>query len=185
MGFFSTFFLLIIGLVLFGIMVYNKLVKTRAQTDEGWSGISVQLKRRHDLIPNLVSTVKGYAEHEKNLFTEVTELRNKSTSVSGVAATAEAESALSAGLGRLLAVAENYPELKASENFSKLQGDLAEIENSLQHARRYYNGAVREYQITRESFPSNLVANYFHFEPREYFELENPAVESAVPEVKF
>lgn len=185
-----TIILLIVGAALYAIGIYNKLVKNRAQIDEGWSGIAVQLKRRHDLIPNLVNTVKGFAAHEKSVFIEVTELRNisasaSSTSATNVAATAQAESALSAGITKLFAVAENYPELKSNENFLKLQSDLGDIENSLQHARRYYNGAVRDYQITRESFPSNIVANKFNFEAREYFELEDVAKESATPVVNF
>lgn len=180
-------FILVAAIVIVGyaIAIYNRLVSGKIKVEEGWSGISVQLKRRHDLIPNLVSTVKGYASHEKDVFTQVTEARSKSTSVTGVAATAEAESAVSAGLARLLAVAENYPELKANTNFLQLQQDLSSIEDSLQHARRYYNGAVRDYQVVQQSFPSNIVANYFNFEKKDYFELEDPKKESAVPNVQF
>lgn len=180
-------FILIAAIAVAGyaIAIYNRLVSGKIKVEEGWSGISVQLKRRHDLIPNLVSTVKGYATHEKDVFTQVTEARNKSTSVTGVAATADAESAVSAGLSRLLAIAENYPELKANTNFLQLQQDLSAIEDSLQHARRYYNGSVRDYQVVQQSFPSNIVANYFSFEKKEYFELEDPKKESAVPNVQF
>ena len=145
----------------------------------------MQLKRRHDLIPNLVSTVEGYAKHEKDLFTEVTEARKQTVNINGIEDIKKAESALSSSLSRLLAVAENYPELKANENFLKLQDELSSIENSLQHARRYYNGAVRDYQILQQTFPSSLIANHFDFENKEYFELEDPKVESAVPNVKF
>ena len=180
-------FLLIAAVVIVGYAVatYNRLVTGRVKVDEGWSGIAVQLKRRHDLIPNLVSTVKGYASHEKDVFTQVTEARNKSTSVTGVAQTAQAEAAVTAGLSRLLAIAENYPELKANTNFLQLQTDLSGIEDSLQSARRYYNGTVRDYQIVQQSFPSNIVANYFNFEKREYFELDDVQKESAVPNVQF
>lgn len=180
-------FIIVAVIVVLGYIaaIYNRLVSGKVKVEEGWSGIAVQLKRRHDLIPNLVSTVKGYATHEKDVFTQVTEARNKSTSVTGVAQTAQAESAVTAGLSRLLAVAENYPELKANTNFLQLQGDLSAIEDSLQSARRYYNGAVRDYQIVQQSFPSNIVANYFSFEKKEYFELEDVKAESTVPSVQF
>ena len=177
--------LIILAIIGFGVMTYNKLVKTRVKVDEGWSGISVQLKRRHDLIPNLVSTVKGYAEHEKDLFLEVTEARKQTVNLNGIEDIQKAEKALSSSLSRLLAVAENYPELKANQNFLKLQDDLSSIENSLQHARRYYNGAVRDYQIMQQTFPSNLIADYFKFNNKKYFELEDPKTESAVPNVEF
>ena len=177
--------LLIIAAVGYAVLLYNKLVKNRVKVNEGWSGIAVQLKRRHDLIPNLVSTVKGFAEHEKDLFTEVTEARKQSVNVNGIEDIEKAEKALSSSLSRLLAVAENYPELKSNENFLKLQQELSSIENSLQHARRYYNGAVRDYQITQQSFPSNVIADYFKFENKKYFELEDPKKESAVPDVNF
>ena len=177
--------LIIIAIIAYAIMIYNKLVKNKVKVDEGWSGISVQLKRRHDLVPNLVKTVKGYAEHEKDLLVEVTEARKQSVNVNGIEDIQKAEKALSSSLSRLLAVAENYPELKANENFLKLQDELTSIENSLQHARRYYNGAVREYQITQQTFPSNLIADYFKFENKQYFELEDAKKESAVPEVNF
>lgn len=176
----------ILGVVLlFGVVTYNRLVSNRIKVDEGWSGISVQLKRRFDLIPNLVNTVKGYAGHEKDLFTQVTEARSKCSSATGVTQTAQAEAAVSMGLSRLMAVAEAYPELKANTNFLQLQQDLSNIEDNLQHARRYYNGAVRDYQMVQQSFPSNIVAGIFNFEKREYFELENPEKESAVPSVQF
>lgn len=173
------------AVIFYMILTYNGLVRKRAQLEEGWSGISVQLKRRYDLVPNLVNTVKGYATHEQEVFREVTEARNKSTTVTSVHDVSSAESALSMGLGRLLAVAENYPDLKANTNFLDLQNELSSIENSLQNARRYYNGTVRDYEIMRESFPSNLIANNFGFKEREFFELSDPKIESATPEVKF
>lgn len=178
-------FLAIVGAIIFYVIgIYNKLISNRIKVDEGWSGIDVQLKRRHDLIPNIVSTVKGFAEHEKELFTEVTEARNMSRGASGVGETAKAESALNFGLGRLLAVAENYPEIKADKNFLNLQEELTELEDSIQHSRRYYNGCVRDYMMSLETFPSNLIAQQFQFEPREYFELEDPR-EKANPKVEF
>lgn len=178
-------FLILVGAVIFYIIsLYNKLIANRIKVDEAWSGIDVQLKRRHDLIPNIVSTVKGFAEHEKGVFTEVTELRNMTLNASGVADTAKAESALSAGIGRLFAVAENYPEIKSDKNFLNLQEELSEIEDALQHSRRYYNGTVRDYSMSLQSFPSNIIADKFKFEPREYFELEDPK-EKSVPKVEF
>jgi LemA protein len=155
-------------------------------SEEAWSGIDVQLKRRADLVPNLIETVKGYAAHERGVLEEVTELRTKAQAVppGDVEARAKAESALSLGLGRLLAVAENYPDLKASANFLELQRELANIESEIQMSRRYYNGAVRNLNTMVESVPSNLVANQFKFEKREYFEIVEPG-DRAVPQVTF
>jgi LemA protein len=146
----------------------------------------VQLKRRSDLIPNLVDTVKGYAAHERGVLEQVTELRTAAQKVpSGdVAARAQVEGALSAALGRLLAVAENYPDLKASANFVELQRELSTLENEIQMARRYYNGATRNLNTMIESFPSNIVASQFAFVKREYFEIEEPA-DRALPKVSF
>jgi LemA protein len=168
------------------IYIYNRLVSTRQMSEEAWSGIDVQLKRRADLVPNLIETVKGYAAHERGVFEEVTELRTRAQSVppGDVEARAKAESALSIGLGRLLAVAENYPDLKASANFLELQQELSNLESEIQMARRYYNGAVRNLNTMVESFPSNFVANQFRFEKREYFEIEEPG-DRAVPQVTF
>ena len=172
------------ALAAYAVLIYNRLVSTRQMTEEAWSGIDVQLKRRSDLIPNLVDTVKGYAAHERGVFEQVTQLRTAAQNVpSGdVAARAKAEGALSAALGRLLAVAENYPDLKASVNFLELQRELSTLENEIQMARRYYNGATRNLNTMVESFPSNIVASQFKFEQREYFEIEN-AAERAVPQV--
>jgi LemA protein len=177
---------IVAAVVLYVIYIYNRLVSTRQMSEEAWSGIDVQLKRRADLVPNLIETVKGYAAHERGVFDEVTRLRTAAQSVppGDVEARAKAEAALSVGLGRLLAVAENYPELKASANFLQLQQDLGNLESEIQMARRYYNGAVRNLNTMVESFPSNLVAGQFKFEKRVYFEIEEPA-DRAVPKVSF
>jgi LemA protein len=168
------------------IYVYNRLVANRQMGEEAWSGIDVQLKRRSDLIPNLVETVKGYASHERETLTRVTELRNEAAAVpSGdVEGRARVEGALSLALGRLLAVAEAYPDLKASANFLELQRDLSSVEDEIQMSRRYYNGAVRNLNTLIESFPSNLVASQFGFAKRVYFEIEDPG-DRALPKVAF
>jgi len=168
------------------IYVYNRLVANRQMSEEAWSGIDVQLKRRSDLIPNLVETVKGYASHERETLTRVTELRNEAAAVpSGdVEGRARVEGALSLALGRLLAVAEAYPDLKASANFLELQRDLSSVEDEIQMSRRYYNGAVRNLNTLIESFPSNLVASQFAFAKRVYFEIEDPG-DRALPKVTF
>jgi len=164
----------IVLIPLYGVILYNALVRSRNMVEEGWSGIDVQLKRRADLIPNLLATVKGYAAHEKGVFEEVTQARAGAISARGAVAAGQAETALSAALGRLFAVAEAYPELKADANFRELQGQLAEIEDALQKARRYYNGAVRAMNTKVELFPSNIVAQQFRFPRAEYFEIEDP-----------
>lgn len=175
---------IIVLLLIWAIGIYNSLIRLRNQVKEGWSGIDVQLKRRHDLIPNLVESVKGYQQHEKSTFEEVTNLRNQAMQAQGIEGKAKAESALSLGLGKLFAVAENYPDLKASANFIDLQKNLAEIEDNLQNARRYYNATVRDFNIKVQSFPDNVVANAFHFESEPFFELDGDA-EKAVPKVTF
>ncbi|MYZ48596.1 LemA family protein [Propylenella binzhouense] len=177
---------LVLIVVGYGVYLYNRLVATRQMSEEAWSGIDVQLKRRSDLVPNLVSTVKGYAAHETGTFDAVTRLRAAAAAVPAgdVEGRARAESALSAALGRLLAVAEAYPDLKASANFLQLQTELATIENDIQMARRYYNGAVRNLNTMVETVPSNFVANAFGFARRDYFEIED-AGERAVPAVAF
>ncbi|QDG79048.1 LemA family protein [Labrenzia sp. PHM005] len=179
-------FAVLIALSVFAILLYNALVKKRQMVEEGWSGIDVQLKRRSNLIPNLVETVKAYASHEKDALETVTRLRTDAASVSGsdIVGRARVEGELSQALGRLFAVAESYPDLKASQNFSDLHNSLDEIENAIQMARRYYNGAVRGLNVAVESFPSNLIAGQFGFTKAEYFEIED-AAERAVPEVKF
>jgi LemA protein len=177
---------LLVLIAFYIISLYNSLVKKRQMVEEGWSGIDVQLKRRADLIPNLVETVKGYASHEREALEAVTEMRARVGAVADgdVAGRAKAEGLLSQALGRLFAVAEAYPDLKASGNFSDLHQSLDEIENALQMARRYYNGAVRGLNVVVESFPSNLVAQQFKFEKAEYFEIEDEA-DKTVPTVGF
>jgi LemA protein len=179
-------FALIIAVVGYGIVIYNALVKSRQMVREGWSGISVQLQRRSDLIPNLLETVKGYMGHEKEVLENVTALRARAQAVGDEhpAERAGVESLLGAALGRLMAVAEAYPDLKASTNFKEFQDALEETEDKLQLARRYYNGAVRSFNTQVEQFPSNLVANQFRFQQAEYFELEDPA-DRAAPQVSF
>jgi len=171
---------------LYAVLVYNGLVRARQMAQEAWSGIDVQLKRRADLIPNLIETVKGYASHEKSTLEEVVALRNNAQAVPAgdVAARGQAEGLLGAALGRLLALAEAYPDLKANKNFSELQGSLETLESEIQMARRYYNGAARDLNVKVESFPSNLVAGQFGFSKRDYFEIANEA-DRAVPSVKF
>lgn len=177
---------LLIVLAVYVIFLYNTLVKKRQMVEEGWSGIDVQLKRRSNLIPNLIETVKGYAGHEQETLDAVTRLRTDASSVGDgdIAGRARAEGALGQALGRLFAVAEAYPDLKASQNFSDLHQSLDEIENAIQMARRYYNGAVRGLNVVVESFPSNLIAGQFGFRKAEYFEIED-AAERAVPKVSF
>ncbi len=175
---------IVLALALAVIVIYNNLVKKRNLVEEGWSGIDVQLKRRANLIPNLIETVKGYVGHEKGVLESVTELRTQSMNAGLPSEKGHVEGLLGAALGKLFAVAENYPDLKANQNFIELQGSLEEVEEQIQMARRYYNGAVRNLNIMVESFPSNLVAGRFGFQQAEFFELEDPG-DRAVPEVKF
>jgi LemA protein len=182
----GLYILLGLAVVLFlgAVVIYNRLVTNKNMVAEGWSGIDVQLKRRTDLIPNLIEAVKGYMGHERGVLEKVTELRHQSLAAEGVGDKAKVEGALGAALGNLFAVAENYPDLKASQNFLELQKSLADIEDQIQLARRYYNGAARNFNILIQSFPSNLVAGTFHFTPVEYFEIED-AAERAAPKVSF
>ncbi len=170
--------------LLYGVSVYNKLISLRNLVKEAWSSIDVMLKKRHDLIPNLVETVKGYASHEKETLQSVVDARNQATGRGSVKEIEAAESQLSSALGRLFALAEQYPDLKANTNFLQLQDRLAAIESDIEKSRRYYNGTVRNYNTVIESFPSNLIAGMFNFEKEAYFELGNPD-ERNVPQVKF
>lgn len=184
---FGTIVVIVLALVgIYAVYVYNALVRARQIVKEAWSGIDVQLKRRADLIPNLIETVKGYAAHERETLDEVTALRARAQGLPGddVAGRAEAEGLLSRALGRLFAVAEAYPDLKANENFLQLQTTLETLEGEIQMSRRYYNGAARDLNIKVESFPSNIVANAFGFHKEEYFEIDDPS-DRAVPEVSF
>jgi len=162
-------FLVFIG---FLILIYNRLVKARQLVNNGWSDIEVQLKRRADLIPRIVDTVKAYARHEQNLFNEVVEKRNHALSTDILADRAAAEQALQAPLRRLIAIAEDYPDLKANDNFLDLQNELSDTENKIEYARRFYNGAVRQKNTLVQSFPVNLLSGIFGFGVREYFEME-------------
>ena len=170
-------------IALWAIMTYNGLVSRRAMVAEGWSGIDAQLKRRSDLIPNLVETVKGYATHERTTFDELAKARAGADS-QDPAQRAAAETAVTAAIGKIMAVAEAYPELKASENFQSLQKDLSDLEDQIQLARRYYNGAVRNYNVSTQQFPSNLIANMGGFTAAKFFELDNAAERNA-PKVSF
>lgn len=178
------FFAIIAVVVLGLIVIYNKLVRGKNLVAEGWSGIDVQLKRRTDLIPNLLESVKGYMKHERELLSEVTRLRSESMQIKDVNAKSQVENALSRSLANLFAVAENYPDLKANQNFLDLQRQLAEVEDHIQMSRRYYNGTVRNFNILIESFPSNLVARQFNFTQAEFFEIEDET-DKAVPKVNF
>jgi LemA protein len=165
--------------------LYNGLVRSRVRVDEAWSGIATQLKRRHDLIPNLVETVKGYAGHERGVLEKVTELRSRAMAAATPAQAAQAEGLLTQALRGLYAVAEGYPDLKANQSFLSLQQALADTEGMIAGARQGYNAAVRDLNTRVESVPTNFIANAFGFTRREFFELEEPAAERAVPQVRF
>lgn len=175
---------ILILLVLWIIFTYNRLITLRNRAKEAWSDIDVQLKRRYDLIPNLVETVKGYAAHERELFENVTEARSRAMGAKTMKERSEAENALSATLKTLFAISENYPQLRASENFLELQRELRDTEDKIQAARRFYNGNIRDMNIKIESFPANIVASLFKFDKMEFFEIEEPAAREPVS-VKF
>ncbi|QCI98570.1 LemA family protein [Agrobacterium larrymoorei] len=177
---------IVAAIALYVVFFYNGLVKSRQMKEEAWSGIDIQLKRRADLIPNLIETVKGYAAHEKSTFEEVVNLRNRAQAVPAgdVEGRAQAEGLLGQAIGKLFALAEAYPDLKANQNFLELQRSLETLEGEIQMSRRYYNGAARELNVKVESFPSNLVAGQFGFAKAPYFEITNEA-DRAVPSVKF
>jgi LemA protein len=172
--------------VLAGILIalYNRLVRLRNRAENAWAQVDVQLRRRYDLIPNLVEAVKGYAAHERETFEEVTKARTAAQQAKGVQEQAQAENLLTQAIGRLFAVAEAYPELRATENFQQLQAQLADTEQKIAIARQVYNDAVLTYDNALETVPTNIVAGVFNFEPREYFEVEEPAVREA-PRVQF
>lgn len=174
--------ILLISPFLYAGYVYNQLVKRRNQVREAWSGIDVQLKRRHNLIPNLVTTVKSYAHHEKDVLEEITELRSRISDPGNVKETGAKENNISKSLKTLLGLVEAYPELKADKNFLTLQNELVDIEDHLQYARRYYNGCVRELNNFVESFPSNLICRLFGARPEGFFEVRR-ATERLVPSV--
>jgi LemA protein len=172
----------VLALILVGI--YNGMVRARNRTDEAWSGIDVQLKRRHDLIPNLVETVKGYATHEREVFEAVTQARAAAMGAQTPAQSAAAEGALTGALGRLFAVAEAYPQLRATENFQQLQGELTNTEDQISGARRIYNGNVQDYNTRIQTFPGAVFAGPFGFTKREFFEIDAPG-DREVPTVSF
>jgi LemA protein len=175
---------IVAAIAIYAIAIYNRLVRLRNMVREGFSGIDVQLRRRTDLVPNLVETVKAYAAHERGVLEEVTASRASSMAASDVHSQAAAARAMQAALGRLFALAEAYPQLKADKNFLELQDQLAEIEDQLQMARRYYNGTVRDLNIAIQSFPNSLIAGAMHFTPEPFFELEDPAARAA-PQISF
>lgn len=185
----------IIGVIIAGIIaigaavigIYNGLIRLRANVDEAWSGIDVQLKRRYDLIPNLVETVKGYAKHEQETLTKVMEARSKATSMNidiskvtpeMMSQFSQAQSGITGALGKLFAVAEAYPDLKANENFLKLQAELSVIEDAIQSSRRYFNGTVRDYNVRIQTVPSNIIAGMFRFTNREFFKIDEAEKEN-------
>jgi len=172
------------AVALYAVVVFNRLTRQRNMVREGWSGIDVQLKRRTDLVPNLVETVKAYAAHERGVFEDVAVRRAGSIAADDVRGQAVAEQGLNAALGRLFALAEGYPELKANQNFLDLQKQMAEIEDQLQMARRYYNGTVRNLNISIQSFPDSVVAGRFGFKPEPFFELDDRS-EARAPTVVF
>ena len=175
---------IILGVLLFFastlVFIYNSLVRKKNQAEEAWSDIEVQLKRRYDLIPNVVETVKGYAAHERGVLENVTRARTQAMGAKSSAELKQAENYLTNTLKTLFAVAENYPDLKANVNFLDLQRELADTENKIQSARRFYNGNVRDYNIAVESFPANIIAGLFHFGKRELFDLEEEAAHNPV-----
>ncbi|MDE3114194.1 MAG: LemA family protein [Pseudomonadota bacterium] len=173
-----------VALGLWAVAIYNRLVRRRTVVAEAWSGIEAQLKRRADLIPNLVETVKGYASHERTTFDELARLRSQGQNQADIAQRAQTEQAITAAIGKIMAVAEAYPELRASENFQTLQKDLADIEDQIQLARRYYNGAVRDLNVMVQQFPSNLIAGRTGFTIAQFFEIED-AKDRAAPKVSF
>lgn len=184
-----AFIIVVGGAVLLGLWLigmYNGFVKLRNKAEEAWGGIQIQLKRRYDLIPNLVETVKGYATHEKETFERLVQARNTALQVptNDVAGQAQAQGAIGSALRGVFAIAESYPELRASENFQQLQTALLDVEDTLQQARRYYQATVRDFNNKVESFPSMIIASIFNFQKRPFFELENPE-EARNVQVKF
>jgi len=175
--------IILLIIIVWCISIYNLLISNKNQVKEGWSGIDVQLKLRHNLVPNLVAATKQYAKYEKAVLETVVELRSQSESITDVNQKSKVEAQLGNGLQKLLALVEQYPDLKANENFAKLQDELVDIEDQLQYARRYYNGAVRKNNIDIERFPNVLIANLFKFRLSDFFQLESSEMRKA-PSVK-
>jgi len=176
---------IVVVIVLYLVFKYNGFISLKNRTKEAWADIDVQLKRRYDLIPNLVESVKGYAAHEAGTFQKVTEARVKAMQATTPAEKGEAENALSSTLKSLFAVSENYPELKANENFLQLQNELSDTENKIQAARRFYNGNVRDFNTMIQMFPGNIIASSFNFKAMDFFQLEEGSVEKEPVQVKF
>jgi len=172
---------IIVVVLLYGVVVYNKFIKLRTRADEAWADIDVQLKRRYDLIPNLINTVKGYAKHEEGTLSKVTEMRANAIQATGTADKAQAENMLTQALRSVFAVSENYPDLKANENFLELQKELSDTENKIQAARRFFNTNVRDLNIGLESFPQSIIGNMFKFVQKEFFELDDNDSEAREP----
>ncbi len=178
------FLIAIAVVIILAVGIYNSLVNLRNRCDNGWAQVDVQLRRRYDLIPNLVLTVKGYAKHEREVFQNVTEARAKAINAGTVKDQGQAENMLTGALKSLFAVVENYPDLKANQNFLMLQEELAGTEGKIAYARQFYNDSVMKFNVKQQVFPSNIVANMFNFKEKEYFEIEEPAAREPV-EVKF
>lgn len=179
-----TIVVIVIAVIGLFVILFNGLAQLRVRADSAWSDIDIQLKRRHDLIPNLVETVKGYAAHEKGTFENVAKYRSAAMSASSPDERAQAEGGLTMALRGLLAVAEAYPQLRASEQFQSLQASLEQLEEAIQNSRRYYNAVVRDFNTKIATFPSNIIAGMFGFHPRSFFELTEPT-DRDVPAVKF
>jgi len=175
--------LILIALIAWVVIIYNSLIKSKNRTEEAWSDIDVQLKRRHDLIPNLIATVKGYANHENEVFVKVTEARSQAMQAKSIDDKIQSENQLMGTLKSLFAVAENYPELKANQNFLKLQTELTDTENKIQASRRFYNGNVRDFNTKIQVFPTNIIANTLGFKTYKFFEASED--EKELPIVNF
>ncbi len=180
MGAFVLLLVIIAAVAIMAIGMYNSLVTLRNRCDNGWSQIDVQLRRRYDLIPNLVETVKGYAKHEREVFEKVTQARAAAVNAQSVKEQGQADNVLTGALKSLFAVAENYPELKANQNFLMLQEELAGTESKVAYARQFYNDTVMKFNMRQQVFPSNIIANMFGFKPREYFQIEEEVAKGPV-----
>jgi LemA protein len=176
---------IIVVIIFILIALYNTLIRGRNRVDEAWSDIEVQLKRRYDLIPNLVETVKGYAAHESGVFEKVTQARSQAMQAGSLGEKLKDENVLSGALKSLFAVAENYPDLKANQNFIQLQSDLTDTEDKIQAARRFYNGTVRDYNTHLQVFPTNIFASMFGFQPKPFFDIDEKGPEGQPVQVKF
>jgi len=182
---FITLAALAVIVIGYAISIYNKLIRLRNTSQSAWSDIDVQIKKRYDLVPNLVETVKGYAAHERTLLEKLTAARSAGIQASGPAETAHTENMFRDTLRSLFAVAEAYPDLKANQNFQQLQTQLKDLEDGIESARRYYNAVVRDFNTAVEQFPSNLIASRYRFEKRDFFELETPEIERKAVKVSF